>query len=43
MHASIVEDESYDLLVQITSMIITAFLEKGVMTKKDLSHISFNK
>ena len=36
MHANIKEDESYNRLVRITSLIITTFLDKGVMEKKDL-------
>ena len=36
MHAKIKDDESYNYLVRITSLIITTFLDKGVMEKKDL-------
>ena len=42
-HISIVKDRNYDLLVKVGHAIISAFLEKGVFTKKDLSHISFDR
>jgi len=42
-HIDIRKDENYDLLVKIGHEIISAFLEKGVMKKKDLSHITYNR
>ena len=43
MYIEIEKDENFDNLVKIGHKIISAFLEKGVIKKKDLSHIRFNK
>ena len=43
LHCDIEEDKNFEILVKIGHTIIEAFLEKGVVAKKDLSHIRYDK
>ena len=43
LHCDIEKDDGYELLVKIGHAIISAFLDKGVVAKKDLSHVRFDR
>ena len=42
MYLDIIQDENYELLQKISDLIITKFIEKGVTTARELSHVRFN-
>lgn len=43
LYIDIVQDEDYRMLEKIADMIIQKFLEKGITTEKELSHVRFNQ
>ena len=42
LYIDIKHDENYRMLEKIADMIIQKFLEKGITTEKELSHVHFN-
>ena len=43
MYVDIVQNSHYEMLEKIADEIIKKFLEKGVTTEKELSHVTFNQ
>ena len=42
LYLDIVKDENYELLQRIADIIITKYIEKGVTTERELSHVRYN-
>ena len=43
LYVDLLKNEGFDLFEKMASMIIAKFLEKGVVTEKELSHTRFDK
>lgn len=43
MYIDVVKDEAFDRMQKITSQVIQTFLDKGITTEKDFSHVRFDK
>ena len=42
LYLDVIQDENYELLQKIADLIITKFIERGVTTERELSHVRFN-